>query len=80
MNDLTQLEAAIGALRAKVTETKATLIGLVQAILGLQTAPDQQAAIDALTQTAQAAFDELNAAEDAADDHAGGGSPPVGPS
>lgn len=75
MSDLTQLEAAIDALKAKVTETKTTLLALVQEILGLQSAPDQQAAIDALTAKAQSAYDELNAAEDAADDHVGGATP-----
>lgn len=77
MADLTQLEAAINALQAKVTETKTTLLALVQEILGLQSAPDPQAAIDALTAKAQSAYDELNVAEDSADDYIDG--TPTGP-
>lgn len=77
MADLTQLEATIAALKAKVAETKATFIALVDKIIALGSAPDQQAAIDALTADAQAALDELSTAEDAADDHAG--ATPTGP-
>lgn len=68
MNDLTQLNAKIDALSAKVTETNATLAGLAQAVIDLKNSTDIQADIDALTAKAQTVLDSLTAAEDAADD------------
>lgn len=68
MNDLTQLNAKIDALSAKVTETNATLAGLAQAVIDLKNSTDIQADIDALTAKAQTVLDSLTVAEDAADD------------
>lgn len=68
MNDLTQLNAKIDALSAKIDETTATLAGLAQAVIDLKASGDVQAGIDALAAKAQDALDKLTAAEDAADD------------
>lgn len=68
MNDLTQLQATVTALEAKVDESIATLADLAQAVIDLKASGDVQAGIDALAAQAQAVLDKLATAEDAADD------------
>lgn len=68
MNDLTQLEAKLTALEAKIAETTTTLAGLAQAVIDLKATGDVQAGIDALAARAQSALNALSTAEDAADD------------
>lgn len=68
MNDLTQLDATLEALKVKADEANATLAGLAQAVIDLKNSGDVQAGIDALTAKAQGILDGLAAAEDAADE------------
>jgi hypothetical protein len=75
MADLSVLQATVDALGVKATETNATLAALAQAVVDLKNAPDQQAAIDAITAQAQGVLDGLSAAEDAADDALGTAEP-----